>query len=324
MVPLIPLGWIYRRLMNRGGAITPIWEQVRDLWSWQSWHAQLSWIDPVTLASKQSVPFLEARSLWLYLAAPVLWFLVGIGFLTVATWRSAARTTEDSALPPGRGCWMVLAALLILGGTVCPDTLGPSHGNYLPQRVVLLGLLTLVPALDTRLTGRLSKLGAAALAVALLVQWLTVWDYAGHADRLAAEFQQVRPLLGRGQRVAFLDLELRQPFRANPLLHLDGLLGLGNGNILWNNYETAYYYFPVQVRPGVPHPSALDLERISLRDDPASAAERAAAWHALLARHHAEIDVLVVRGSDPARLDPITARWFPRETRCGLMRVLRP
>jgi len=44
-------------------------------------------------------------------------------------------------------------------------------------------------------------------------------------------------------------------FRSNPLLHADNLLGIGTGNIIWNNYETRYYYFPVQFRPEVARPT---------------------------------------------------------------------
>ena len=44
-------------------------------------------------------------------------------------------------------------------------------------------------------------------------------------------------------------------------------------------------------------------------DDPNDDAERARLWDDLLAAHHAEIDVLVVWGRDPA-LDAISAKWF--------------
>ena len=47
--------------------------------------------------------------------------------------------------------WLTLAALLIGVGVAGPDTLGPDHGAYLPQRVVLCGLVALVAVVDIEL-----------------------------------------------------------------------------------------------------------------------------------------------------------------------------
>jgi hypothetical protein len=104
------------------------------------------------------------------------------------------------------------------------------------------------------------------------------------------------------------------------LLHADCLLGVGTGNIIWGNYETRYYYFPIQFRPGLERPDAGTLEAIALEDDPRNTAARAAEWEELLARHHTVIDVLVVWGSDP-RLDAIHARWFRRVADDGGLQI---
>jgi hypothetical protein len=106
------------------------------------------------------------------------------------------------------------------------------------------------------------------------------------------------------------------------LLHADCLLGVGTGNVIWGNYETRHYYFPIQFRPGLDRPDAGVLEAIALEDDPRDAATRAAQWEALLARYHAAIDVLVVWGSDP-RLDAIHAHWFRRVADDGELQILR-
>lgn len=109
--------------------------------------------------------------------------------------------------------------------------------------------------------------------------------------------------------MAALLVDLRGPYRVNPLLHVDTLLGVGTGNVVWSNYETAFYYFPVQIKPGVPHPPEGDFEAISIRDDPKDADLRASSWEDLLEAHHGEIDTLVVFGRD-RRLDAITEQWF--------------
>jgi len=117
-------------------------------------------------------------------------------------------------------------------------------------------------------------------------------------------------------------VQLRSKFRANPLLHADCLLGLGTGNIVWGNYETRYYYFPIQFRTEVARPDSFELEQIALQDDPHDADARARRWERLLRQHHATIDGLVVGGTDP-RLDAIHARWFVPTASDSPIHVLR-
>jgi hypothetical protein len=216
----------------------------------------------------------------------------------------------------------VLATLLILGGLAGPDTLGASHGHYLPQRIVLLGLVALVPVVDLDPRRWAVRGCALALLVALAVQSALVWDYARLSQHTAGTFWQARGAAGTGQRVATLLVRLRDRFRANPLLHADCLLGLGTGNVLWSNYETRHYYFPVRFRARLDRPDAGELERIALQDDPRDTVARAARWEQLLRRHHAAIDVLVVWGSEP-RLDAISARWFQPVAQDGPLRILQ-
>lgn len=306
--PLVPLGWLYRGLMRSGGSIRPIWgSHLADPWSLGAWRDQLGWVDPLTLGSKAALPFVEARSAAFGLLNPMLW--TGLGLVALVASGLAGRGVGRPAVLGERRGWALLAALLLVGGVVSPDTLGPSHGYYLSQRVFLLGLVALVPLLETGGSRALAWSGTAALGVAVAVQSSFVWDYARASDRRAGEFLEVEPHVGRGVRLGTLLLELRGAYRVNPLLHLDAMLGVGTGNIVWTNYETAHYYFPVQVRPGVPHPPVLAFEDVSILDDPRDADRRAAMWARLLEAHHGEVDVLVTRGRD-ARLDAITARWY--------------
>jgi hypothetical protein len=324
LAPLLPLGLVYKGIMSQGGAIEPIWEHLSHPYSLKSWVSQVGWVDPLTLCAKKSIPLLDRSHPAFAALTPVFWLLIALNALFVARCLDPHRGQGDN---PGRGTrtgWTVLALLFLVGGLVCPDSLGLSHGFYLAQRVVLLGLIALVPALNLGTTGWPRRLATAALGLAVAVQSAYVWDYAIRSDRLAREFQRAYSLVGHGRRLAVLYLDLKQPFRANPMLHADGLLGLGNDNIVWNDYETAFYYFPVQVRPDVPHPSPLELEQVSIRDDSSEAAGRADAWRDFLERERSRIDALVVWGRDPGGLDPISERWFPRVEQQGRVRVLYP
>jgi hypothetical protein len=318
LVPLVPLAFVYLNLTRRGDRMRPVWGHLGDPLSIRAWAMQLSWVDPISIASKNMLPFATAPTRAAGLLAPVAWLVLSLGLAVAATATASTRTARP------RRAWVAVALLLVAGGAAAPDTLGLSHGHYLPQRIVLLGLAALLPALELDPARWLVRASAAAMIVALTVQSALVWDYAREAQRIAGSFWRARGMVGRGQRVAALPVQLqpRRRTRANPLLHADCLLGLGTDNVIWGNYETRHYYFPVRFRPGFDRPDAASLEAIALRDDPREAASRAADWAALLARHHAAIDVLVVWGSDD-RLDAISAQWFRPVGADGMLRVLR-
>jgi hypothetical protein len=141
-----------------------------------------------------------------------------------------------------------------------------------------------------------------AWTVALAVQTLTVWDYARESSDRVGAIMAASAAVGEGRNIGTLLAEPRGRFRANPLLHADCLLGLGTGNVVWSNYETRFYYFPVQVRPGLSAPPAAEFEAIAIMVDPADQAERARRWGDLMRTYGGLIDRVVVFG-DPGAMD---------------------
>jgi hypothetical protein len=313
LLPLVPLGLAYRSLMSRGGSMAPVWGTLEDPRRPSAWLAQLGWADPISLARKDWMAFVGSVPRGLSILAPVFWLVLGLSLVVLAGWLDARR--HDSPRP--RRGWIALAALLTFGGLLAPDTFGAEHGNYLPQRVVLLGLLLAVPVL--RLDGatpaarRTARLGVLAVGVAWALQTALVWDYARYCERTVGPLARARAAVGTRQRVAALLLALRGPFRANPLRHAGALLGVGADgradNVVWSNYEAAHYYFPVQPRPDVLHPPVRAFEEIAILDDPADAELRASMWGQLLGEFHEVIDAIVTRGRDD-RIDAITGRWY--------------
>lgn len=329
LAPLVPLGLVYLTLMRGGGRITPLWDNLTSPWSLAAWRAQLGWVDPVTLGSRAMLPFLGRRSGLLGLLTPVVWLVLGLSLLGLAG--AFSRPTGTTRRGQRRG-WLILAALFLIGGVAAPDSLGLSHGFYLAQRIVLLGLIVLAatvgPATGAVLTNaarRLLQLATAALALAAAVQGLFVLDYGRHADRVAGPVLAAASQIEPGDRLAPLWLDLRGPFRVNPLLHAESWLGVDTRAIVWSNYESAFYYFPVQIAPGVPHPPVLGFEAVSILDSPDDAQVQAGAWADLLALHHDAIDLLVIQGHNPW-LEAITALWYdpgPATDATGSVRVWR-
>jgi hypothetical protein len=320
-LPLVPLGLVYLGLAHRGGPMHPVWENLPDPWSLAGWKSQLTWADPITLSRKDGLPFTDRVGPWFIAFAPAFWLVAALMIWGAARAvdRLRGRPAEESAR--GRRGWWILAAFLILGGLASPDTLGPEHGNYLPQRIVLCGLVALAVVMEVDLTRWPGRLAAAGLAAAVALQSAIVWDYALYSDRTAGEIVRARDAVGRGRRVAYLPASIRSRFRANPLLHVDNWLGVDTDNIVWGNYETRHYYFPVQFRAGIDRPSPDELEDIIRQDAPVDAPARADAWRDLLAREAGAIDVLVTFKGEPG-LDAVTGRIFREVVRRGEVRVL--
>jgi hypothetical protein len=222
-----------------------------------------------------------------------------------------------------RRIWLALGLLLVAGGLAGPDSLGSGHGEFLPQRLALLGLAALVPALDLKLETRCGKAIAACLAVALGLQTAIVWDHALECSKTAGQLMEATDLVGDHQRIATLLIPRRNRFRANSLLHADSWLGVETGNILWSNYETRHYYFPIQFRPGLDRPDPKDFEKIALDSDPSPGPTARRLWSQILSEHGESIDRVLVWGRD-ARLDPLTTKWGDLESERGEVRVFAP
>jgi hypothetical protein len=314
LAPLVPLGILYRALMGRGGRLEPAWDAFQNARGLGAVVRQLAWIDPVTIVRKSSLPFVEREAGGFAALAPVAWLGLGVGLLVAARWRDGRERARW-------GPWLGLCGVLLVAGFLSPDTLGPTHGHYLPQRVVLLGLLALVPAVGgVRAAGVLGRGALASLGVALAVQMAFVWEYAIRSDGQYRHFVAGREAMGSGRRVGSLLLDLRSKFRANSLLHMDCWLGVEANNVVWGNYEAAYYYFPVKIVDPERAPPVREFERISILDRPEDAAERAAAWGDLLDWHRGRIDVVAVWGEAPG-IAEATARWYRRVGGSGPLAV---
>ncbi len=312
MPPVLALGIVYLRISRSGGAMHPEWEHLKTPWSPTGWAERLSAIDPITIAIKDGLPFTDHVSKLYALFAPAVWLSIAL-----ACWWYGRMHAPKA---PGREGWAALAGFLFLLGLILPDSLGAAHGQYLPHRVLLLGLVALVPILDLD-TGKAGKAAAGALVFALLVQSALVWDYALYCDQTTSWFIQARSDVGEGQRVATLLVRTRSRFRANPILHADSWVGVDAGNIIWSDYETSHYYFPVQFKKSIKRPLPGDLERISIMEGESEAGDRAEKWRALLEKHVDEIDVLLVWKSDRG-LESIAEKWFKPGRARGDLKIL--
>src|SRR5262249_16813925 len=150
-----------------------------------AWAARLGWVDPLSLAIKDGLPFSDRVGPKFGLLAPIVWLAMAI----VLWWFGRisgpplGQAGERAEIAGERQGWLVLAALLLFVGIAGPDSLGLAHGQFLPQRIVLLGLVALVPVFDLDLSRWHGRAAMAALLAALALQSLVIWDYAIYSDR---------------------------------------------------------------------------------------------------------------------------------------------
>ncbi|MDR3617840.1 MAG: hypothetical protein P4L85_00705 [Paludisphaera borealis] len=309
LAPLGGLGVVYLKLSRQGGPMHPKFPAPGEFLSISGWVRRLGWVDPISVAIKVGLPFTDHVGPLYAVFSPAVWLALA-GLLGLAT---AWRGTRE------RRAWQALGAILVMGGVFGPDSLGPGHGDYLPQRLALLGLVALVPTFDRAAKSWTQRAAAGAIVVALVLQTVVVWDYALDSQRKVAQMVAIGPSVGRGQRVATLISDLKTRFRPNAALHADSWLGISEGAVLWSNYETRYYYFPVQFRPELARPDSFELEQIALRGGSDEAEER---WARVLETYRDAIDRVIVWRDDPG-LDAITERWYELVVRRGDARVYR-
>jgi hypothetical protein len=119
------------------------------------------------------------------------------------------------------------------------------------------------------------------------------------------------PEVGRKQKIAALLLDYHSRFRPNPMLHADCLLGVGTNHIIWGDYETNHYYFPVQLLHPDTSPTAMPLEGITRLNGEANAHFRREIWTKYLDQYHEQIDFVLLWGTDP-EVESVTARFYDR------------
>jgi hypothetical protein len=176
------------------------------------------------------------------------------------------------------------------------------------MRLLLLALLALIPLVRADPKHLYTWIGAGVLTVAVAIQSAIVWDCALISNRFISLFMEAQPSVGSGKRIGTLRLTKRSRCIDDAVSHADALLGVGTGNIVWNNYEAVEYYFPVKYRDE----RGLSLTKMfdqSVVVSGLNAHERLDRWAGLLIEHHTAIDTFVVWGTHPG-LDAMIMQWY--------------
>ncbi len=308
-LPLLPLLLVYKSLTQAGDASIMWMTDINPL-SPASWLNFILAPSPLALNNQNILPFVEKSSSLFRFASPTLWIAVAIPLLL---WVALAyRNRERRFFVEENSRWLILGVILLVIGLIAPDGLGANHGSFLRMRILLLALITLLPALTFDLNRLAGKLGYAATLVALILQSAFVWEYAFTTHRNRQKFMQAVGAVGDKQRIVTVTIDTKGRFNPNPLLHINYMLGVNNHNILWGNYQASSYYFPTKFVTQEYCQRSTDLQRVELFDTTNSETVyqgKINYWANLLAQIHTETDVLVVWGFDE-KLDSIHCKWF--------------
>lgn len=310
VVPSIPLMILYIQLMRSGGDAGVHWRGLTDFLSPADWLTYVFMADVPTIHHDgMKVPGGRFIQLLFQLPPPSRWTLIGLVLLVSAA--ILRRSDEDRAFCKTHRGWIALAAVQLLGGFFGPSDLGSIHG-FLRERVVLLGFATVLPALRLNPKHLFTHTGFILSMLAAVVQLCLMWDYGLKSNRLVGQFMKAKPYTGTGNRVAAIMVNLDWEYRTSPVPHLSSMLGLNTGNLIWNNFFPAVYYFPIKYRSEeARRRSMLIGNSLHFYDFIGSDKKEAAlkAYRTMMEQSHREIDVLITWSSTPD-LDAINRQWF--------------
>lgn len=316
LLPVVPLLVGYKLMTGAGGEIAPHWRELANPYSPASWAKHLFMGDPVLLLARQSFPFVEARPAAFLAAAPSVWFIAALACLALAcfaAWRRGFR------FPPKIAALANFGALCALAWAVAPDDFGTLHGGVLRERILIIGFICLAPVLCVAPAGFFKRAAQIILIYVALFQIAVLFEYAQTQNRITIEFVAATPALDRLEKPVTLASIIMSPdicrYKSAPLINLDPLLGVGNSNIVWDNYELGNYYFPVVARSEDARRFSFDFhEANKLNYCYSNEIEdyKFVRLNEVLRENHNRINTMLVWGANE-RVEEMLAEWYESE-----------
>lgn len=313
-VPLIPFVIGYRAYTEAGGPMQPIWRSVQNAFSLTDWFTQIRSADSFILISRKTFPFLDIQSEWLAVFTPLLWIGVALIILSAATF--LVRCEELKGKMGQLAPFFLLSGLCLVIAIFSPDDLqfSDSKGGVIRERVLLSGLVLIIPILRFRTVSRAFRIGAmACLVFVILFQTAAMWEFAVRSDRQAAEFFKATSAIPEGASVAAITITPGTPrFSASSISSMNNFNGTVKNIRVWDNYEFGHYLFPVvPVRPedrlfthNLTSNNTYFLDRTNDFDQ-----SRLDKLRWVFENNDSRINTLIVWGSDP-RIETIIEPWI--------------
>jgi len=267
-------------------------------------------------------PFVSEPSSSYAVLGPSLWAAVGLMLLIAAAIRHRGGL-GGLRRSYNRG-WMVLILVLAVVGLFGPSSI--AEGSLLRERVMLFSVMTVMSVVRVDAGHYLSRACRVCLFVGVALQAAFVWDYALISNRIAGQVMAAAPHVGTRKRVGLVLADPRTQYLINPLPNIANQLGVDASNIVWNNYEPNYYYFPITFRDGTAETATariLLLNELFISGEAEQfAAKDPRRFESAVSAGLDETDVLIVWGRVPW-FDAFGSKWFQSDPvfESGLLRV---
>jgi hypothetical protein len=310
VLPMLPFLISYLRFGAARAVIAPTWGYLTNPWSLSSWFAHLQSADPFQLVSRRSLPFVEIQTRWFALASPTLWLVVALCCLAAAT----LRAMKQQPGPQRRTIvlWSGLALFFGLVWLAGPDGFGVSHGWFLRERCLLLGLICLTAIL--RVSGRSTflRVAHACLMFGIVFQSAVLWQYSRYASGEALQLMAARDHISDTDSFGSLVVNRGGcQFKAIPRVHLTAFMAVGRDFRLWDNAELRSYLFPIVVRDDEDRRwfARREMTGVNLCPPAGPAPSTFNRLDELLQTHYDRVNVLLVWGRDE-RVDEVVGHWY--------------
>ena len=266
--------------------------------------------DPFIITSRKSFPFVAEYSKYFAVFTPFLWILAALLSLLTATFKQ----TENFSFRSKTNLIFAFLLISLVGAAMfAPDDFGLTNGSILRERLLICGLLFVIPLFRAADSRRLKRFAQTSLLLVVAFQTLALWEYSLQTNRQAQEFLAAQTAILPDDRLASIILvEDTSRFNSYPLAMLNNYFGMGKNRIVWDNYEIGHYLFPVVAKNAADKQFVFDLTRHNafvLNDASQNFEERLSKLDACLAENHQKIKTLTVWGKD-ARIEEILSKWF--------------
>ncbi|MCK9418564.1 MAG: hypothetical protein M0R70_04185 [Nitrospirae bacterium] len=187
---------------------------------------------------------------WQLVPASLFMFLIVVfGLVSLKDIRTKWSRSED--IPTSEKTLIYLAAALIAIYLFAPSYIGA--GAYLNQRIPWVILLIMVPLLQMPDTVFFKRFGQVVIVSVVVIFFVfnsaLLWNQNLEVKKFLSGLDAQMP---RGAFVMTFKPEVSEKFRVDVLLHAASYYGIFKGCVDIGNYETAFSYFPVHYKKGLP------------------------------------------------------------------------
>lgn len=245
ILPSIICFVIYKlNTQNESVPFQPVWRHLENPASIFNWLKQISTVDSFFIISRKTLPFIDNFSSFYYFFTPLMWLLIVVFILLVATFNIEGIKNFFSL---EKFPYIFLFLFSVVFSVIAPDDFGTSNGTVLRERIFFFSFVFLIPLFEIENKGIYKKIIIGILSFIISFQILATFEYVHKYNRTVSEFSQISKHLNSEETyvtISILD-KTDEKFAAKPIPQMNNLFAINENIIIWDNYELGHYLFPI-------------------------------------------------------------------------------